>query len=463
MAKLTFHGGALSVTGANYLIETQKTKVLVDCGMMQGSRHAEEENYKSFPYDPSKVDAVFITHAHIDHTGRLPKLIKDGFAGPVYATEPTVELANVMLQDSQGLIEHEAEGKHPPLYGKKDVEKTKTQFKPVKYRQEIRVNEDIRVRFRDAGHILGSAIIELWVRENGKPFGDAQGKETKFVFSGDLGNPPTPLLNPTEFIDEADYVLVETTYGDRLHEDKAERKGILENVIEDTVTAGGTLMVPSFALERTQEMLFELNNLVENNRIPKVPVFIDSPLAIRATAVYKKHSKYFNRKAMGLVKKGDRLFEFPNLSFTMSVAESKAINEVPPPKVIIAGSGMSTGGRILHHELRYLQDPASTILFIGYQARGTLGRRIRDGAKSVKIYGTEVPVKCHIRSIGGYSAHADQEGLYEWIDVMRQGGKLKKVFCVQGEEEAANAFSVRVRDNMAVDAVVPKQGDVFEF
>ena len=455
MAKLTFHGGALSVTGANYLIETERTKVLVDCGMVQGSRHALEENYKPFPYEPSKIDALFITHAHVDHTGRVPKLVKDGFTGPIYATEPTVDLANVMLVDSQGLIESESKGERPPLYNEKDVEKTAVQFKPVKYRQEIRVNDDIRVRLQDAGHILGSAIIELWVRENGK--------ETKFVFSGDLGNPPTPLLEPTEYIDEADYVVVETTYGDRLHEDKKQRKGLLENAVEDTITSGGTLMVPSFALERTQEILLELNELVENNRIPEVPVFMDSPLAIRATEVYKKHTNYFNKEARALIESGDELFNFPNLKFTLSVPESKAINDVPPPKVIMAGSGMSTGGRILHHEMRDLPDPASTILFIGYQGAGTIGRRISDGAESVKIYGTEVPVRCKVRSIGGYSAHADQDGLYGWIDNMRGGGKLKKVFCVQGEEEAASAFALRVRDRMAVDATVPQPGDVFNF
>lgn len=455
MANLTFHGGALSVTGADYLIETEKSKILVDCGMFQGSKHTEEENYKTFPYDPSKIDAVFITHAHIDHTGRLPKLVKDGYSGPIYATEPTVDLSSEMLADSQGLIESESKGEHPPLYEEKDVEKTSRQFKSVRYKQEIQISEDIRARFQDAGHVLGSAIIELWVKENGK--------ETKFVFSGDLGNPPMPLLSSTEQIDKADYVVIETTYGDRLHEDKEEKKGLLENAIEDTITNGGALIVPSFALERTQEILFEINKLVENNRIPKIPVFLDSPLAIRATEIYKKYSSYFNKEATDLIKSGDELFNFPNLKFTMSAEESKAINNTPSPKIIIAGSGMSTGGRILHHEMRYLPDQASTILFIGYQAEGTRGRRIRDGAKSVDIFGTKIPIRCKIRSIEGYSAHADQDELYSWVNNIHRGGDLKKVFCVQGENKAARAFAVRVQDNMAVKVTVPKQGDVFNF
>lgn len=455
MAKLTFHGGALSVTGANYLIETKHSKVIVDCGMFQGGRHCDDINYQPFGYEPSSVDAVFITHAHIDHTGRLPKLIKEGFSGPIYATGPTAQLTALMLDDSQGLIEAECEDKQGPLFSKKDVKMTERYFRSVEYGDIIEVTSDIRVRFRDAGHILGSSIIEVWVTENGK--------ETKIVFSGDLGNPPTPLLKPTEYIEDADYVLVESVYGNRLHEDRAQRKELLENAIEDTVSRGGVLMVPSFALERTQEILFELNALVENNRIPRIPIFLDSPLAIKATRVYQKYQNYFNRKAMYLIESGDDLFKFPNLQFTQSTKASKAINDVPSPKIIIAGSGMSTGGRIRHHERRYLPDAASMLLIIGYQARGTLGRRILDGAKEIKMFGEKIPVRAHIRAIGGYSAHADQDGLYKWVDYIRQGGKLKKVFCTQGEQEAAQALATKIRDKMAVDAEVPKPGEVFEF
>lgn len=472
MARLTFHGGARSVTGANYLIETHLSsgalprpseafggggakgggsKILVDCGLAQGTRHAEKQNYKKFPYDPASIDAVLITHAHIDHTGRLPKLIKDGFAGKIFMTRPTKDFVEIMLGDSQGIMAYEAkrEGRKP-LYSKKDVLKTFEYIEEAEYGEEVQVTRDVKCRFRDAGHILGSAIIEVWAGRK------------KIVFSGDLGNPPVPLLRPTEFIDEADYVVVESTYGDREHEKMDERKNLLENAIEDTCSRGGTLMIPSFALERTQELLYELNSLVENHRIPSVPVFIDSPLAIEATKIYRKYPQYYNKKATYLIESGDKVFQFPRLKFTYTTAESKAINEVPSPKIIIAGSGMSTGGRILHHERRYLPDRNSFLLFIGYQAAGTLGRRIFDGARSVRIFGERVPVRCGVRAIGGYSAHADQVKLREWVENIKDGGKLKKVFVVQGEEAPALAFVQLLRDYLGIDAEAPQVGDSAE-
>lgn len=478
MGKLTFHGGALSVTGANYLLETEKSKVLVDCGLFQGGKRCNPENYEDFPYNPSEIDAVFITHAHIDHIGRLPKLIKDGYSGPIYATAPTLALAAIMLDDSQGLLEHECKGKRHQLYSRADVQKTVEYFKPIEYGNINQALKDIKVRFRDAGHILGSSIIEIWVQNQssqtvpttvGSDSAVADGnQDIKFVFSGDLGNSPTPLLNDTEFIEDADYVLVESVYGNRIHEDREERKELLENAIEDTISRGGTLMVPSFAIERTQEMLYELNSLVKNNRIPKIPIFLDSPLAIDATKVYRKYKNFFNKNTMQFLKSGRKLFKFPNLKFTYSTKESKAINNVPSPKMIIAGSGMSTGGRILHHEKRYLSDPNSMLLIIGYQAKGTLGRKLFDGEKEIKLFGETIQVNCNIRAIGGYSAHADQKGLYEWVNAIKKGGEesgrvLKKVFCIQGEEEAAHALATKIRDNLIIDAHVPKKGEVFEF
>ncbi|MEX2007973.1 MAG: MBL fold metallo-hydrolase [Candidatus Spechtbacterales bacterium] len=454
MPRLTFHGGALSVTGANYLIETKKSKVLVDCGMIQGGKHCDDANYKPFAYDASKIDAVFVTHAHIDHTGRLPKLIKEGFRGKIFATAPTAELAALMLDDSQEIVEDQCGPELGALYSKKDVTTTENAFEPVVYGGVTTVTEDIAVRFMDAGHILGSAIVEIFIQEGND--------KTKLVFSGDLGNPPTPLLDHFAYIRDADYVITESTYGDRLHEDKAVRKSLLENAIEDTVTRGGVLMIPSFALERTQEILFELNELVENKRIPETPIFLDSPLAIKATEVYRKHTSFFNESALSLIAAGDKLFDFPRLKLTMRTEESKAINEVPAPKLIIAGSGMSTGGRILHHEKHYLPDPKSMLLFIGYQAEGTLGRRILEGEQEVSIMGDTVPVRAEIRAIGGYSAHADQNTLLEWVRVIRDGGGMKRVFCVQGEEQAANALAVKLRDTMAVNTVVPRLGDAVE-
>ncbi|MBI4120494.1 MAG: MBL fold metallo-hydrolase, partial [Parcubacteria group bacterium] len=444
--KLYFHGGAGVVTGANYLIECAGTKILVDCGLQQGSRFVEKQNYEPFPYSPAEIDAVFLTHAHIDHVGRLPKLYRDGFRGRVFATYPTLDLARLNLDDSLHILKDEAKGFHEePLFEEEDVIGCWKLTHGRPYHQEIEISPNVKVRFNDAGHILGSSIIEVFLSE--------ENRRSKIVFSGDLGNPPTPLLKPTESIGSADYVLVESAYGDRLHEDRSRRKEKLEKVIESVIVHGGTLMIPAFAIERTQELLFELNNLVESGRIPKMPVFIDSPLAIKATAVYQKHSDYFNKEAAYLMASGDDLFNFPGLEFSLTTLASKAINDVPPPKVVIAGSGMSEGGRILHHEKRYLPDPKSTLLIIGYQTQGSLGRRLLDGAQDVRMFGEDIPVRAQVKAIGGYSAHADQAALVNWVG--RISG-LKKVFVVQGEEGPAGALASRIRDEMGLDVEVPQ-------
>ena len=456
MAKITFCGGAKSVTGSNYLLETNNSKILIDCGLTQRAEHCPDENWRTFSYNPKDLGAVLITHTHADHIGLVPRLAKEGYRGSIYSTFPTAALAPIMLDDGQEIIAQECRSKHKDiLYSKNDVSQCVGQFFPVRYKEVIQVTEDIKVRFRDAAHVLGSASVEVWVTE--------AGKETKIVFSGDLGNPPTPLLSPVDYIEDSDYVLMETTYGNRLHEDKNERSNIFKTIVEDVVKQKGVLMIPAFALERTQEILFELNALVENKIIPSIPVFLDSPLAIQTTEVYRGSGKYFNQEVTELIQKGDDIFDFPNLEFTRTVEESKAINEVPPPKIIIAGSGMSNGGRILHHEKRYLPSSQNTILFIGYQAMGTLGRAILEGSDEVNIMGDAVPVNAQIKAIGGYSAHADQNGLLKWIQSIHNGGRLKKVFCVQGEEEAAVAFADTIKNNLSVDAVVPDERDVFEF
>ena len=446
---LTFYGGAGSVTGANYLLETrdkgQETKILIDCGMQQGSHFAEKKNFEPFPYNPSEIEAVFVTHAHIDHIGLLPKLLKGGFKGKVYSTPATKDFAELMLIDSEHLLgkEAEREGK-PPLYDTEDVENLIKLWKCAEYHQPINV-AGFNVEFFDAGHILGSAIIRV----------EAEGKTV--VFSGDLGNSPAPIIQPTEKLASADYCLIESTYGDRFHEGLGDRQRDLEAAIEDTVKMGGVLMIPAFALERTQELLFHLNELFEKGKIPEVPVFIDSPLAIKLTAVYRKYEKHFNKEVLKLERAGDDIFNFPGLRFTLTTEQSKEINNVPSPKIIMAGSGMSNGGRILHHEMRYLSDPKNTILFVGYQAVGSLGRRILEGAKSVRIFGEEIPVRCRIREISAYSAHADQGQLLDWLKPLRLS--LKKVFVVQGEGSASEVLAGKIRDNYAIDAVVPKEGE----
>jgi len=450
--RITFCGGAGGVTGACYLVETPHTKVLIDCGMFQGSRFSETLNSDSFPFDPKELKAVLITHAHIDHTGRLPKLCKDGFRGNIHATMPTLDFTKALLIDSQHVIAMEAkhEGQEP-FYTEKDVELVFTLIKPVEYGMFVHISDDIACKFQDAGHILGSSMIEVFITT-----GD---KKTKIVFTGDLGNSPGPLLRDTHKETEADYVVIESAYGDRLHEGEGERKDTLEDVIEETVADGGVLMIPAFATERTQELLYELNELVEHDRIPKLPVFIDSPLAIKITEVYKRYSSFYDEEALRLLKSGDEIFNFPGLKFTPTIEDSKRINSVPPPKIILAGSGMSHGGRIVYHEKLYLPDPKSTLLIIGYQIKGSLGRKLLDGEKTVRIHGDEVTVRARIKQISGYSAHADQQGLYRWVEPMRLS--IKKLFVVQGEESASKTFAQIMKDQLAINAVVPKVGDSF--
>ncbi len=430
------------VTGANYLLESGGQKILIDCGLHQGNKFCEKLNFEVFPYDPKEISAVFITHAHVDHTGLLPKLVKSGFKGKVYSTPPTKDFAELLLLDSEHILMEDAEHLGvPPLYGVREIEELMARWEGVEYHAPINL-EKFKITFYNAGHILGSSSIKI----------ESEGK--KIIFSGDLGNSPTPIIGSREEIpDGIDYCLIESTYGDRVHEDRPKRKELLENIIEDAVRAGGVLMIPAFAMERTQELLFELNELTENGRIPKIPVFLDSPLAIKLTEVYKKYENYFNSEARELIKTGDAIFNFPGLKKTLTTDESKTINDVPPPKIIIAGSGMSTAGRILHHEKRYLPDPKSTLLIVGYQGYGSLGRKILDGEKTVRIHKEEVAVNCRIVSIGGYSAHADQPQLIEWLKPMRHS--LKKVFIVQGEESAMKVFSQKLKDELAIDAEIP--------
>jgi metallo-beta-lactamase family protein len=374
--------------------------------------------------------------------------VKAGFKGTIYSTHATKDFAEAMLLDSEHLLANEAvrEGK-PELYSTEDVEHTRTLWHGLSYHEPVQVG-NFNAELFDAGHILGSAIIKIQV----------EGKT--IIFSGDLGNYPALIIKPTETIDAADYCLIESTYGDRVHEDVDKRREMLERTIEDTVKAGGTLIIPTFAMERTQELLYALHGLFEEGRIPRAPVFIDSPLAIKLTAVYKKHEDDFNKETQNIVKSGDDILNFPGLRLTLTTEQSKEINEVKPPKIIIAGSGMSNGGRILHHELRYLPDPKSTILFVGYQAEGTLGRAILEGAKEVNIFGEKVTVRCKVVNIPGYSAHADQPHLLKWLSSMK--GTLKKVFVVQGDQSSSEVLMHKIQDEMAISAEVPSKNESVE-
>jgi metallo-beta-lactamase family protein len=445
---LTFFGGAQSVTGAEYLLESGGTKLLVDCGLSQGSRYAEEANWRPFAYRPKELSAVLVTHAHIDHVGRIPKLVHDGFSGPIFSTPPTRDFAEALLLDSEHILGEEAKDRHrAPLYTLEDVAHAMGEWRGARYHEPFTIGP-FTIEFFDAGHILGSAFIVI----------TAEGK--RVAFSGDLGNSPAPFIRPREPLPEVDFVLVESTYGGRVHDSADLRRDTLENLVEETVKRGGVLMIPAFALERTQELLFELNTLVEEGRIPRIPIFIDSPLAIKLSSVYEKYSRdplYFSREAIAASKSGDAIFNFPGLAMTLTREQSQAINDVPPPKAVIAGSGMSQGGRILHHEMRHLGDPASTIFFVGHQAKGSLGRAVMDGAKEVTIYGTKVPVRARAVQISGYSAHADQPQLLAWLYGAR--GKLRRAFVVQGEEEEATILSGKIRDELAIATHLPSPGE----
>ncbi|MEK7554422.1 MAG: MBL fold metallo-hydrolase [Patescibacteria group bacterium] len=469
---ITFHGGAKMVTGANYVIEHEGVSIAIDCGLHQGSAFCEKHNWESFPYDPSKLTAVFVTHAHIDHTGRLPQLVKRGFRGKVYSTPPTRDAAILLLEDSDHLLAEEAErfGK-PPIYEAGDIVALHARWETVEYHTPISVGP-FTVTFFSAGHILGSAFIMV-------EFQTKLGRKETVVFSGDLGNSPTPLIGSREELPKhPDYLVLESTYGDRAHEDLAARKEILEDLVEDTVKRRGVLMIPAFAMERTQEILYELNDLAEAGRIPRIPIFLDSPLAIKLTDVYRKYDRYLTHPvrsrppaksgtataALGRpASNGDdraHLFRFPGLTMTETTEASKAINSVPAPKIIIAGSGMLHGGRILHHAKRYLPDPKSTLLLIGYQAAGSIGRQIFEGASHVRIHHEDVPVAARVKAIGGYSAHADQPQLLGWVRPARES--LRRVFLVQGEPMAADALARKIVDEFAVAAEVPDLGDTRE-
>ncbi len=446
--RLTFYGAAGIVTGSNYLLESGKTKILIDCGLHQGSNFCEKRNFEPFPYKPKNITAVFVTHAHIDHTGRLPQLYRNGFKGTVYSTPPTKDFSELLLIDSEHIIDQEAKRFHKKvLYNTEDVNGLMAHWQGLDYHKVIQIGP-FKVTLYNAGHILGSAIIVI----------EANGK--RIVFSGDLGNTPSPLINATDILDKADYCVMESTYGDRLHEDLNIRKEMLEDAIEGAVRAKGVLMIPAFAMERTQELLFDINTLVDQGSIPRVPTYIDSPLAIKLTSVYKKYESYYNLEALQAMTKGDGIFNFPGLHTSLTTEESKAINDTPAPKVIIAGSGMSNGGRILHHERRYLSDPKSAILFIGYQAAGTLGRKILEGAKTIKIFDEEISVNCKVIKMSGYSAHADQAQLMNWLYPMRES--LQKIFLVHGEESNSKVLAQKIADELAVSAIVPTLGESYD-
>ena len=471
--KITFLGATKIVTGSNFLVEAAGKKFLVDCGLYQGKAELEEQNYRDFDYNPAEIDFMLLTHAHIDHSGRIPKLYNDGFKGPIYAHKATCDLCQIMLPDSGHIQEMEAEWKNKkrlrkgqpirgPLYTAEDALKCMEIFVPVKYDEIIQVSEDIYVRFNDAGHMLGSSTIEIWAKEDGK--------ETKAVFSGDLGNNDIPLLSEPTMIDNCDYLVMESTYGSRLHVRNDQKAELFLKIVSETIDNGGTVVIPSFAVGRTQEILYEINKIKENRNdeeflreyrtLMKVPVYVDSPLAISATQVFKENIDLFEDEVKEEMERGNNPLEFPGLKFTQTAEESKALNESDEPAIIISASGMCDVGRIKHHLKHNIWNPKSTILFVGYQAPGTLGYEIVNGAKKVTIFGEEFAVNARIEYIEGYSGHADQEWLMNFVYSFYN--KPKHIFLVHGEEESQEVLRNKILENTGIGVTIPEYGETYQ-
>lgn len=463
--RLTFLGAAETVTGSCYLCEIGNTKLLVDCGLFQGGDEADELNQSVFQFNPSDIDYVLLTHAHIDHSGRIPQLVKCGFSGKIITTDATKDLCSVMLPDSGFIQENEAEwtnrkrkraGKPliEPLYTAEDAQNSIRFFEGVEYNQLINLNNGITIRFKNAGHILGSSILEMWIRE--------QNNEFKLVFSGDLGSKKSQLLDNPTLIENADFVIMESTYGNRIHEDTENKALILLDIILETVENKGNVVIPSFAVERTQEILYELNMLKESKalKLREIPVYVDSPLAMNATRIFEENFDYLNDNTVNLNKSGDNPFDFPNLIFTKTSEESKAINFEERSCIIISASGMCDAGRIKHHLKHNLWRKECSVVFVGYQAKNTLGRRILEGAKSVKILGEEINVQSSIYSIQGFSGHADQTGLVEWVEGFKK--KPSKIFITHGEDDALTELSKLITEKFDIQNEIPKMGETIE-
>ena len=471
--KITFLGATRTVTGSNFLVEACGKKFLIDCGMWQGKAEMEGQNAEEFAFKPTEIDFMLLTHAHIDHSGRIPKLYNEGFRNKIYAHKATCDLCALMLPDSGHIQEMENQWKNKkrkrkgeeqksPLYTAEEAARSLEIFEPVQYDEIIEITEDIHVRFNDAGHMLGSSIIELWTKE--------EGKETKTVFTGDLGNNDIPLLDSPTMIERADYLIMESTYGSRFHLRNDEKAELFLDIVSETLDNGGSVVIPSFAVGRTQEILYEINKLKEIKEddefrrkyktLMKSNVYVDSPLAISATEVFRENTNLFEKEIQEEIMKGDNPLEFPGLKFTQTADESKALNEDETPSIIISASGMCEVGRIKHHLKHNLWNPKSTILFVGYQAPGTLGYNIVNGEKKVKIFGEEIAVNARIEYIEGYSGHADQEGLMNFIYSFIS--KPKHIFLVHGEEESQNILREKIQQEVGVGVTIPKFGETFE-
>jgi len=466
--KIHFLGAAQVVTGSNILLETDDKRILLDCGMFQGSRQLNRLNYKLFSFNPEEIDLLILSHAHIDHSGRIPSLVKSGFKGKIYCTKATYDLCSIMLPDSGYVQETENEWENrkrkragkplrEPLYTADEATDSLKYFSPVLYNQIITIDNTLTIRFQDAGHILGSSIVELWMKE--------KGGKIKLVFSGDLGRKNKPIIRDPATIEEADYLIIESTYGDRIHPSLDNEAAQLIPIMIETQKRGGNIIIPSFAVQRAQDIIYELNQYyakivaTKNHSYLDIPVYIDSPLTISATEIFRRNPESFDAETLSLIKQGYHPLDFQNLHFSRTTRESKKLNTSPESKVIISASGMCTAGRIKHHLKHNLWRKESSIVFVGYQAEGTLGRRIKDGAKKVKIFGEEIKVNAQIHVLEGFSGHADQGELIEWMKNFKK--KPQKVFLVHGEQDAMNVLSGLIQNELGLEVIMPKLGENF--
>ncbi len=464
--KITFYGAARTVTGSCHMVEACDKKFLIDCGMFQGRLTDQMLNYENFPFNINEVDFVILTHAHIDHSGRIPKLYKAGYTGEIYATNATMDLCRIMLPDSGHIQEKEIEwvNKKRRRAGKKETEPMYTAqdgldalklFHGINYDEEIRINENLSFRMIDAGHMLGSAIVEITITEDGKT--------ERLVFSGDLGNTDMPIIKDPTYIEGADYLVMESTYGDRVHGRLEDQSDEFIDILLKTVDRGGNVIIPSFAVGRTQEILYEINRYAAmkgiGDKISKIPVYVDSPLAVNATNIFMENPEYYDDEALRYLLKGDNPLEFPNLHFISTAEESKALNEDLTPKVIISASGMCEVGRIKHHLKHNLYRPECTVLFVGFQAEGTLGKKIQSGEKIVKIFGEEIAVNAEIRSLDAFSGHADKLGLIAWVDKMVE--KPKAIFIVHGEYTGQQALKNELTEKFKINCIIPDYKETY--
>lgn len=461
MATLTFLGASKTVTGSRYLLDIHGKRLLVDCGLFQGAKEFRRKNWEPFLVPPASIDAVFLTHAHTDHSAYLPKLCKDGFSGKVYCTHATRDLCEIMLYDTAHLMEEDAAwankkgfSKHKPalpLYAAQDVKRTLKLFSPLHYGENLYLPDDFRVKFKDAGHILGSSFIDMKTALNKR--------SKKIVFGGDLGRPDRPILRSPVQAFNVDYLLIEATYGDRAHPD-ADPYSEIARVINEGVERGGGIIIPSFAVERTQEVLYVIRELEEDGRIPELPVYVDSPMAIDTTEIFEKRVSDQDLTSRVLTIKGKQILRPKNVQFVKSVEQSKAINTSKGQAIIITSSGMATGGRVLHHLRKRLRHRENTILFVGYQVMGTRGRRIVDGQKTIRIHGQDIPVKAHVECLDVFSAHADYNIMLAWL--MGFNRPPKKTFIIHGEPDACESLAGKIRDRFGWDVAIPDIGESFE-